>query len=53
MAVVWPTQQGEPFMAKMCPLDACKAKSGLFGHDKMMIVMGIAGAVAQWSLCII
>ena len=43
-------------MAKMCPLDGCKAKSGLCGHDIMMIVMavmGIAGAVAHWGLGII
>jgi len=40
-------------MAKMCPIDGCKAKKGLCIHDKMMIVMGVLGmgaAVAHWGL---
>jgi hypothetical protein len=30
-------------MAKLCPIDGCRAKSGLCIHDKMMIGMGSAG----------
>lgn len=30
-------------MAKMCPIDGCRAKSGLCIHDKMMIGMGFVG----------
>lgn len=40
-------------MAKMCPLEGCKANQGLCIHDKMMIgmgIMGILGAVAHWGL---
>ena len=40
-------------MAKMCPMDGCKAKSGLCIHDKMMIVMGVMGVmamVAHWGV---
>lgn len=40
-------------MAKMCPLEGCKANHGLCIHDKMMIamgIMGIVGAVAHWGL---
>ena len=43
-------------MAKMCPLDGCKAKPGLCGHDILMIVMGfmgIGGAIAHWGLGLI
>ena len=40
-------------MAKMCPLDGCKATPGLCIHDKLMIVMGlmvVALAGAHWGL---
>lgn len=40
-------------MAKMCPMDGCKAKRGLCIHDKMMIALGaigIAAAVGHWGL---
>jgi hypothetical protein len=40
-------------MAKMCPIDGCKAQKGLCIHDKMMIAMGLmAGlaAVGHWGL---
>ena len=40
-------------MAKMCPIDGCKAKQGLCIHDKLMIAMGALGmvaAVAHWGL---
>lgn len=40
-------------MAKMCPIDGCKATKGLCIHDKMMIgmaVMGVLAAVAHWGL---
>ena len=43
-------------MAKMCPLDGCKAKKGLCIHDKLMIVMGmmgLVGVVAHWGLHLI
>ncbi len=33
-------------MAKMCPLDGCKAKSGLCIHDKMMIGASIFAVLA-------
>lgn len=39
-------------MAKMCPLDGCKAKTGLCIHDKLMIAMGVIGtlgAAAYWG----
>lgn len=39
-------------MAKMCPLDGCKAKKGLCIHDKIMIAMGVIGmlgAAAYWG----
>jgi len=28
-------------MAKICPIDGCRARKGLCIHDKMMIVMGV------------
>lgn len=34
---------GGSVMAKMCPIDGCRAKSGLCIHDKMMIGMGFVG----------
>lgn len=40
-------------MAKMCPIDGCKAKPGLCGHDKAMIGMGflmMLGAFAHWGV---
>ena len=40
-------------MAKMCPMDGCKTKQGLCGHDIMMLVMGVMGlgaAIAHWGL---
>jgi len=40
-------------MAKMCPLDGCKANPGLCIHDKLMIVMALmfgAFVVAHWGL---
>lgn len=43
-------------MAKMCPIDGCKAKQGLCIHDKLMIGMGVLlmlGAVAHWGLGVI
>lgn len=33
-------------MAKMCPLDGCKAKSGLCIHDKMMIGVSILASIS-------
>mgnify|MGYP000862360859 CR=1 FL=1 len=39
-------------MAKMCPLDGCKAHQGMCIHDKMMIamgMMGLLGAAAHWG----
>lgn len=43
-------------MAKMCPIDGCKAKQGLCIHDKLMIVMAVMFAVyagAHWGLHLI
>ena len=43
-------------MAKMCPIDGCKAKKGLCIHDKLMIVMGgmfAAFAGLHWGLHVI
>ena len=43
-------------MAKMCPLDGCKAKSGLCGHDKMMIGMGLMFALfatLHWGMHVV
>lgn len=43
-------------MAKMCPIDGCKAKQGLCIHDKLMIGMGLLAmmaAVAHWGLHLI
>ena len=43
-------------MAKMCPLDGCKGKSGLCIHDKLMLFMGVLmllGAGAHWGLHLI
>lgn len=40
-------------MAKLCPIDGCKAKHGLCIHDKMMIAMALMGsmaAFAHWGL---
>lgn len=40
-------------MAKMCPIDGCRAKAGLCIHDKLMIGMGVmalAAAIARWGL---
>lgn len=40
-------------MAKMCPIDGCKAKQGLCIHDKIMIVMAsvlLVAAVSHWGL---
>ncbi|GAB4202384.1 MAG: hypothetical protein OHK0013_15600 [Sandaracinaceae bacterium] len=40
-------------MAKMCPLDGCKAERGLCIHDKMMIGMAVLGVLlagAHWGL---
>ncbi len=40
-------------MAKVCPMNGCRAKPGLCIHDKMMIVMGLlgaAGALGHWGL---
>ena len=40
-------------MAKMCPIDGCKAAQGMCIHDKMMLGMGLMGmlaAVAHWGL---
>lgn len=40
-------------MAKMCPLDGCKAQQGLCNHDKFMILMGaimVALAGGHWGL---
>jgi len=40
-------------MAKMCPIDGCKAEKGMCIHDKMMVAMGVMGvlaAVAHWGL---
>lgn len=40
-------------MAKMCPIDGCKAKQGLCIHDKLMILMGVmfaAFAAGHWGL---
>lgn len=40
-------------MATMCPLDGCKRKKGLCGHDKMMIgVAAMIGllAIGHWGL---
>lgn len=28
-------------MAKVCPMEGCKAKEGMCVHDKMMVVIGI------------
>lgn len=33
-------------MAKMCPLEGCKAEPGLCIHDKMMIGMALMGLLA-------
>lgn len=39
-------------MAMMCPLEGCKAKHGMCGHEKMMvgvvILMGVAFVVAKF-----
>jgi len=43
-------------MAKMCPIDGCKAKQGLCIHDKLMILMGVmfAGfAAMHWGLHVV
>lgn len=43
-------------MAKMCPLDGCKQHSGLCGHDKMMLGMGLlamVGAALHWGFGLI
>lgn len=43
-------------MAAMCPIDGCKAKKGMCGHDKMMIAMAVlfaAFAGAHWGLGLI
>ncbi len=43
-------------MAKMCPIDGCKAKKGLCIHDKLMILMGgmfVAFAGLHWGLHVI
>jgi hypothetical protein len=40
-------------MAKICPIDGCRAKPGLCIHDKMMIGMGllaVLAAGAHWGL---
>lgn len=40
-------------MSAMCPMDGCKAKQGMCGHDKMMVLMlvfGIFAAGAHWGL---
>jgi len=40
-------------MAKMCPIDGCRARKGLCIHDKMMLVMGImalGAAGMHWGL---
>lgn len=40
-------------MAKMCPIDGCKAKQGLCIHDKMMIAMAVimaGGAFGHFGL---
>ncbi len=40
-------------MAKMCPIDGCKAKKGLCIHDKLMIAMAammVMAAGAHWGL---
>jgi hypothetical protein len=47
---------GARAMAKMCPLDGCRAKHGLCIHDKLMIVMalmGVALGAAHWGLNLI
>lgn len=36
-------------MAKMCPIDGCKAKKGLCIHDKIMIAMGLLVAVGSFA----
>jgi hypothetical protein len=33
-------------MAMMCPLDGCKAKHGMCGHEKMMVGIVILVVVA-------
>lgn len=43
-------------MAKMCPIDGCKAKRGLCIHDKLMIAMGVMFIVfagTHWGLHVI
>lgn len=43
-------------MAKMCPMDGCKSRPGLCGHDWMMIVMGMGAVlfgVAHWGLHVV
>ena len=40
-------------MATMCPKSGCKAKRGLCGHDKMMLVMAAMLAIfvgGHWGL---
>lgn len=49
-------QPQEDLMAKMCPIDGCKAKQGLCTHDKLMILMGVmlvAFAGLRWGLHVI
>lgn len=33
-------------MSLMCPLEGCKQKQGMCGHEKIMLVMIILAAVA-------
>jgi hypothetical protein len=33
-------------MAMMCPLEGCKAKHGMCGHEKMMLGIAILAVVA-------
>ena len=36
----------ERIMSLMCPMEGCKQKQGMCGHEKMMLVMIILAVIA-------